>query len=139
MTQSKPHTDLWNSVTLDLICIQVKGRIVFINAAGARMLGAIAPAQLIGKSILDFVHPDYREIAAERDRQMTSKRFMLCPTQEGWIRLDGKVIKVEVAALRVVYEGQPAVQLIACEDKSCKLGQPARNRHPTFMLRRTRR
>ena len=70
MTQSRANTEVWDSISLDLISIQVDGKIVFINTAGAKMLGADVPGQLVGRPILDFVHPDYREIAAERVRQM---------------------------------------------------------------------
>jgi PAS domain S-box-containing protein len=81
----------------DLISIQVEGKIVYINTAGAQMLGAVTSTQLIGKPILDFVHPDYREIAAERVRQMTTDGIVVCPSEERWLRsMDGDV---EVAAM----------------------------------------
>ena len=41
----------------DGIGVYVDGRIVFINAAMARIFGATSPDQLIGKPIMDLVHP----------------------------------------------------------------------------------
>jgi PAS domain S-box-containing protein len=124
-------------MALDLISIQADGKIVYINTAGAKMLGATTPGQLVGKPMLDFVHPDYYEIAAERERQMTAKRFVLCPNKERWIRLDGRVITVEVAALRITYEGKSAVQLIVREDCGDKSYEPAR--HWRFAIRSRRK
>ncbi len=138
MTQSKADTEVWDSISLDLISIQVEGKIVFINAAGAQMLGAATPGQLVGKPILDFVHPDYREIAAERIRQMTTEGIVLCPSKEMWLRLDGTAFDVEVAAMPFLYEGRRAVQLMVREDDGYKAYPPARNSHSTFNLRRKR-
>jgi PAS domain S-box-containing protein len=112
MTPSETTRKVWDSIALDLVSIHVEGEIVYINTAGAKMLGAAAPAQLIGRPILDFVHPDYRGIAAERVRQMTADGLVVCPSKERWLRLDGTVIDVEVAAMPVVYEGKAAVQLM---------------------------
>ena len=113
MTHRSTSTEVWDSLALDLVSIQVEGQIVFINKAGAKMLGAAAPEQIIGKSILDFVHPDSQEIAIDRARQMINGDIVICPGEEKWIRLDGKSIEVEVAAMPLVYQGRPAVQFIA--------------------------
>ena len=50
----------------DAIAVHSQGKIVHINAAGAKMLGVANPEELIGKAIMDFVHPDYREIIEKR-------------------------------------------------------------------------
>lgn len=138
MTQSRTKAEVWNSILLDLICIQVKGKIQYINTAGAKMLGAVTSGQLVGKPILDFVHPDYREIAAERVRQLTEEGIVICPSSEKWMRLDGTAIDVEVAAMPVSYEGESAVQLIAREDDWCTLYRPARKWRSAFRSWRKR-
>ena len=125
MTPSRTITEVWDSIALDLVSIHVEGEIVYINAAGAKMLGAATPAQLIGRPILDFVHPDYHEIAAERVRQMTADGLVVCPSKERWLRLDGAAIDVEVAAMPVVYESKSAVQLMV------RKGDGRQSRRPT--------
>ena len=138
MTQSRANTEVWDSISLDLISIQVEGRIVFINTAGAKMLGAAVPGELVGKPILDFVHPDYREIAAERVRQMITEGIVVCPSEEKWLRLDGTAIDVEVAAMPVFYKGELAVQLIVRKDDRCQSYRPAHNWRPPSRARRSR-
>jgi PAS domain-containing protein len=44
----------------DAIGIQREGKIVFMNVAGAKLLGAVNPEQLIGKTVIDFIHLNIR-------------------------------------------------------------------------------
>ena len=41
-------------------------RYVYVNSAFAKLLGASSPDEIIGKNILDFVHPDDREVVSAR-------------------------------------------------------------------------
>jgi PAS domain S-box-containing protein len=100
------------------------------------MLGAATPAQLIGRPILDFVHPGYHEIAAERVRQMTADGLVVCPSKERWLRLDGAAIDVEVAAMPVVYESKSAVQLMVRKGDGRQSRRPTRSWHCPSRFRR---
>lgn len=96
----------------DGIAIHVDGRFVFINPAGARLLRASRPEQLVGLSVYDIVHPDFKEIAKTRMRQLGQKADA-APWIEGkFMRLDGAVIDVDVASVNFTYEGRQAVQSI---------------------------
>jgi two-component system sporulation sensor kinase A len=53
----------------DIIAIHSEGKIDFVNRTGARLLGATNPKQIMGKPIMDFLHPDYRKIVEERLRK----------------------------------------------------------------------
>ncbi len=96
----------------DAIAIQREGKIVFINVAGAKLLGAVNPEQLIGKPVMDFVHPEYQEIAKERIRLMGEEGKNVFHTEEKFIKLDGSVINVEVIAMPFTYQGKPGIQVI---------------------------
>ncbi len=126
MAQKSTSAEVWDSLTLDLVSIQVEGKIVFINKAGAKMLGAATPEQLVGKSILDFVHPDYQEIAIDRIRQMIHGDVVICPGEEKWVRLDGRSIDVEVVAMPLVYQGRPAMQFIVRHGSASRSRKPVR-------------
>ncbi len=105
--------DLWNSLSLDLVGVQVEGRFAFVNTAGIRMLGGTCPEQVVGRSVLEFVHPDYRGLVAERIRVMTAERRDTAPVAEKWVRLDGAVIDVQVSEMYITYNDKPAVHMIA--------------------------
>jgi PAS domain S-box-containing protein len=113
VSRQNATTDLWDSLSPDLIGIQIEGEIVFINTAGAKLLGATNPEQVIGKPMMDFVHPDCQGIFADQAQQMTQEGAEVALSKEKWIRLDGTVIDVEVAAMPLIYQDKLAVQFIA--------------------------
>ncbi len=115
MIDKNVNTTLWDSLSPDLIGIEIEGRIAYINTAGAELLGATSADQLLGKPILDLLHPDCRKIAEERNRRIAAHETEVLSSEEKWIRLDGIVIRVEVASTHLVYKGKPAVQFIARE------------------------
>jgi diguanylate cyclase (GGDEF)-like protein/PAS domain S-box-containing protein len=96
----------------DGIAIHVDGRFTFINHAGARLLGASSADDLIGKQVLDIVHPDYREIAGSQILQLQKKTGGAPWIEEQFVRLDGALIDVEVSGVEFAYKGKPAVQTI---------------------------
>lgn len=94
------------------IAIHQDGKLVFINPAGARLLGAEHPDEVLGEPVLRFVHPDYREVVKQRIREAIQDRKPGPLLEEKFIRLDGRAIDVEVVATPIMHEGRPAVQVI---------------------------
>ena len=97
----------------DLVVVHSEGKIVLINAAGTRLLGAASSEQLVGKPIMDFVHPDDREMVAGRIKQVGEQGTLAHPIEQKWLRLDGTVIDVEVVAISLTYQNKPAIQVVA--------------------------
>jgi diguanylate cyclase (GGDEF)-like protein/PAS domain S-box-containing protein len=96
----------------DGIAIHVDGRLVFINPAAAHLLGAPHADRLVGMSVLDMVHPDYREVAGLQIRQLQKKTDEAPWIEAQFVRLDGALIDVEVSGVEFTYKGKPAVQTI---------------------------
>lgn len=94
----------------DGVAIQSEGKLVFLNSTGAKVLGAKSPEELIGKSVFDFVHRDYREIVKERLRLMTEEQKAVPLIEEKFVRLDGTVMVGEVTSIPFTYRGKPATQ-----------------------------
>jgi len=93
--------------------VHVDGVFVFANSAGARLLGARTPDELLGRPILDFVHPDFRGVVASRVRRLDDPGATVPLLAERFVRLDGSTVDVEVQASHMTYEGRPAVQVLA--------------------------
>jgi len=95
------------------ILLSTAERVIYINQAGARFLGASNPKEITGRKILEIVHPDYHKVVISRVKRVTDD-CQSCPLiEEKYIRLDGKPIDVEVAALPFNLEkGQAGVQVI---------------------------
>lgn len=90
--------------------IHVKGKLVYVNEYALKMMVA-RREDLLGRNVLDFVHPDFKEIAVERVKSVLAGG--IAPVmEEKYIRVDGKVIDVEVSSHPFVYDGETAVQVI---------------------------
>ncbi|MBI1816510.1 MAG: PAS domain S-box protein [Deltaproteobacteria bacterium] len=96
----------------DAIVVDRGGRIAFVNSAAVSLLGAAEAGDLVGKPILDFVHPDYHALVAEHVRAMADEPKLVRRAEEKIVRLDGTVLDVEVAAMALPYEGERAVQVV---------------------------
>lgn len=94
------------------IVVHRDGRFIYVNPATATLLGAAQPDELIGRSILDVVHPDYQAMVQARAavNQVEGKPTPLI--EEKLLRLDGQLIEVEVTGLPTTYFGKPATQVI---------------------------
>ena len=97
----------------DGIAIHCEGKFVFVNQTVVRLIGARSAEDLIGLPVLNIVHPDYRQIIQERMRQAVTGGAPLPVLEEKFIRFDGSVIDVEVAAMPFTFQGKPAAQVIA--------------------------
>jgi PAS domain S-box-containing protein len=86
-------------------------KVLYINDAGVKLFGATNASELVGKAILEFVHPDYREIINKRIKSgYAGERASLL--EEKLIRLDGSILDVEVATAPITYQSKPAVQIL---------------------------
>ena len=87
-------------------------KIFYANQAATKLLGASEAEEIIGRNIIDFVHPDYRQIVLKRAR-LARKQYQAAPLlEEKFLRLDGSSINVEVAGVPFLSQGKPSVQVI---------------------------
>ena len=95
----------------EAIVIHCEGRFVYVNPAAAKLFGVETVAELIGRPIMDVVHPDYRAIVQARVQQ--NEQGEATPLRELKIlRLDGNVIDVEATGISTLHRGKPAAQVI---------------------------
>lgn len=96
----------------DAIFINNGGQIVFANSAALKLFGATSPEQLIGRNVLDHIHSDSLEIVKARIQGIKEGKPAELMEQK-WLRLDGTVLNLEVAAIPITYNDQIAAQVIA--------------------------
>ncbi len=85
--------------------------ILHANRSAVKISGLNDTTQVIGRSILDFIHRDLYEIYRSRLEDMEYCDRM--PPVEQWsIRRNGEAAMIEVTAAPVTYMGKPAVQVI---------------------------
>ena len=79
-------------LSFDGIVVLIENKIVFINLAGASLLGADTPEQLIGRPVLDFVRPEYRGIVEGRVQKVREEGEGAQLIEVKLIQLDGSEI-----------------------------------------------
>jgi PAS domain S-box-containing protein len=95
----------------DAIIVHSEGTIIYANQAAVKLVGAEYHEELIGRQLLDFIHPDGRELLEQQLRNMEWEDVALL-VKEKILRLDGTVVHVEATWTFITYQGQPAVQAI---------------------------
>jgi PAS domain S-box-containing protein len=97
------------------VAVHVDGKLVYTNPSGVMLLGAESSKQIIGRSVNDIVHPKNVQQAVERIQRMLAGEQGLYPVEDCYIRLDGSSVPVEVRAVRLIYQGKPAVQVVVTD------------------------
>ncbi|MGD1007829.1 MAG: PAS domain S-box protein [Ignavibacteriaceae bacterium] len=96
----------------DAIAIYNEGKVVYANNACISLFRASSIDQLIGISIINFVHPDYKAFASERMKEIREFSNILPSREEKLLRLDGTEIVTEIKAIPITFNQRPAVQII---------------------------
>lgn len=104
------------------ICVHRDGRLLYVNPAGVRLFGATDRAQLIGRSVLDFIHTDSLAVVTERIRQVRAGETAPL-IEEKFVTVDGEVRDVEVTSIPIIYERAPAAQVIIRDITERKQGE----------------
>lgn len=102
------------------IYVNYNDTIVFANQACVKLFGAFDASQLLGKPVMECIHPDSRATAQERIARLRSSNQTVAPTEERFMGLDGSPIEVEVAAAPIRFEGNPAIQVILTDIRARK-------------------
>lgn len=93
----------------DAIVILREDKFTYLNPAAQRLWGASDPGELIGKSLLSVVHPDFHDHVREQVEYIQQFQQPAPLAEQKCIRLDGAVIDVEVTGLPFTAEGKSAV------------------------------
>ena len=101
----------WWNLSPEGILITHDLRVVFANAAAARLFGASAPDHLVNSAFLDLLHPGSRAPLREQLGRLRSGRT-LAPTDERILRVDGKALSVEITAAALDDRNVPEIQVI---------------------------
>jgi PAS domain S-box-containing protein len=109
----------------DAIVVHSEGKLLYLNAAAVKLWGANSAADLIGRPVLERVHPDYREAAKARIQAVQQSGTPTPLTELKQLRVTGEVIDVEVTGMSMVFQGQPAIQAVIRDITDRKRGREA--------------
>ncbi len=93
----------------DGVIIHTDNRIVFANEAAIRIINARNLNHILGKNILDFVHPDFKEIAVKRIEKSLKNEKTTEALEETMITMTGQHIQAIVTSTPFIYSGNPSM------------------------------
>jgi PAS domain S-box-containing protein len=97
--------------TPEAIVVHRDGKILYLNPAAVKLLGANSAQEMVGRLLMDFVHPDFREAVRMRVMRRQEEGENPPTLEEKFQKVDGAVIDVEVTGMLISYEGQSAHQV----------------------------
>ncbi len=94
-------------ISPDAVCLYRDGKIIYVNHAARTLVGASHAEEMVGKFIIDFIHPESH--GTLRDTFQKERDGVLAQKAELQIlRLDGTSVKVEGRGVRTLIDGKPA-------------------------------
>ncbi|MEB3831348.1 PAS domain S-box protein [Phormidium sp. CCY1219] len=128
LTKSEERYRQLVELSPEAIVVHSHDKISLINTAGAKLLGAATPAELIGRSMLDFVSPgdsQLRHLLQQVQKQQQPLSFV----EVQLIRRDGTIVPVELAATPLGEGGGRKDLLVVARDLSDRKRMEAALRH----------
>ncbi len=92
-----------------VIITDAEGTLLYVNAAGADMLGALSAGPLVGEPVWRFLDPAEREAVRGRYQGFMAREEPVAFGEYALKRLDGEWVPVETASVPVQYQGRAAV------------------------------
>lgn len=111
LKQSNDRFQLLFHSSFDSILVHENGIIKTANESTYKALGYTAK-ELIGRSVLSIMHPEVRDIGAQKLRQSDVQ-----PYETRALSKDGRIIDIEVRAKNFIYDERPA-RLVTVQDIS---------------------
>jgi PAS domain S-box-containing protein len=96
----------------DPICVFVGGKFAFVNNAAIDIFGAETSDALLGRSMIEMVHPDYRRSLRDQFRQMAHQGNHVPIREVKFFRIDWTTFEAEVAAIPFSWQGSSAIQVV---------------------------
>lgn len=87
-----------------------EGRTVYVNSMAMTLLGATEPNDILARSPFEFIHPDYHEDVTQNLRRVLAGEATVHRAERLYLKMDGTPIHVQVEAVRITWNGTPAIQ-----------------------------
>jgi PAS domain S-box-containing protein len=97
----------------DAIFVQTEGLFAYVNPAALKLFGAASADQLVGRSVLETLHPADHEEARRQIHIANVEKKGAPVSEQQFIRLDGTVVDVEVLTVPIEYRNQHGALVFA--------------------------
>jgi PAS domain S-box-containing protein len=97
----------------DAVAVHRDGLFVYVNRQMAAGLGYDHPRDLVGRPVIDVIHPEDHALAAEHARHM-AETGRAAPLEEmRFVHRDGRELVAELSATPIRFSGSPAILVVA--------------------------
>jgi PAS domain S-box-containing protein len=96
--------------SLDGIVLHRDMQLLYVNRACLEMFHYQEPEQMLNRSLLHFVDPQYRQVVDRWQTQLQRKTATLRIFELKGVKKDGSRFDLEGVSFPTTYEGQPAIQ-----------------------------
>ena len=110
------------------IVVHRLGTLLYVNPSAISLVGAQCANDLLGRSVMDLIHPDSHQVVIDRMKAGAADNVAVPMMEEKFVKFDGTVIDVEVMATPVVFEGEPATR-VAMRDVTAIKAHQSRLEH----------
>ncbi len=111
----------------NVIVVHRDGVVQWVNEACAKTFG-VPPSEMIGRPVLDLVHPEDRAMVADRIRIQERTGEPVPAVEERFVHADGSIRYGEVVALPLAFRGMPSHIVIAHDITERKQAEAERRR-----------
>ena len=94
------------------IAVHSGGTLVYANPAALALVGAKSADEVVGRPLLDLVHPDDRPAVVARVTSALGRGEVMPLREERFLRRNGEVIDVEAQGTQIHFQGHPAIQVL---------------------------
>jgi len=111
-------------ISPDAVILHRDGKIVYLNPAALNLIGALHSDEIIGKNVLDFIQPDFRDaVSINIKKDLGGDRTP--PIELHMLRIDGTSVIVEGRGVRTFIDGNPGVQVAIRDITERKIAEDA--------------
>lgn len=97
-------------ISPDAVILHRDGKILYMNKAALDLVGVSNFRKVMGKNVLDFIHPDFHDSVRENiQKDLDGERTL--PMELLMIRADGTSVIVEGRGVQTSFGGEPAIQV----------------------------
>lgn len=92
----------------ECVAVHRAGKYVYLNPAGAALFGAVSAGDVLGRAVLDLVHPEDREPCLRWTEALRQGEQGGVAHESRLLRLDGQQAYAERRATSIMWLGEPA-------------------------------